>query len=410
MDDARERAADETVQLPDLSAALAELAAEFAATAPESSGPRHAKDSDTDTNSETDSDSDSDEPAVDPIVTAEPAAPESVSPPSPSLSPSRELVSPAPEVVPPERVPVEFVAAESATVVYGAGLVVHPGSAEDASDGAGTVLSRLLGGADDEDRSGDGDGFSGADGDAGEDDARGAYRGRRRQGVGAVGWLRGLGTVPLLFSGGVIVALLATLTWWAGSGPTGTPVPPVALTAPTTAGVPVAAPAAPTSAVPSATSTPGPSHGHSAAPHPSTVKSASPAPQSVVRYEAEVASFGPAPDTRAATDHPGYSGTGFVDFANAKDSFVQWQVATQKAGPVRLVFRYANAAADNRPLDLFVNGLRVTQNWTFPSTGDWATWGARTATVTLPAGTSTVKVIATTAAGGPNVDYLEVQA
>jgi hypothetical protein len=30
--------------------------------------------------------------------------------------------------------------------------------------------------------------------------------------------------------------------------------------------------------------------------------------------------------------------------------------------------------------------------------------------VTLPAGTSTVKVIATSDTGGPNVDYLEVQA
>ena len=53
-----------------------------------------------------------------------------------------------------------------------------------------------------------------------------------------------------------------------------------------------------------------------------------------------------------------------------------------------------------------VNGApAITLN--FPSTGSWNTWGNVTLSVPLIAGTNTVRATATTADGGPNVDWLE---
>ena len=41
-------------------------------------------------------------------------------------------------------------------------------------------------------------------------------------------------------------------------------------------------------------------------------------------------------------------------------------------------------------------------------TGSWNTWGTASITVTLKAGTNTVRATATTANGGPNVDSLTI--
>ena len=53
-----------------------------------------------------------------------------------------------------------------------------------------------------------------------------------------------------------------------------------------------------------------------------------------------------------------------------------------------------------------VNGAApVTVN--FNPTGSWDTWATATVSVPLNAGTNTVRATATTANGGPNVDWLE---
>jgi hypothetical protein len=45
---------------------------------------------------------------------------------------------------------------------------------------------------------------------------------------------------------------------------------------------------------------------------------------------------------------------------------------------------------------------------TFGTTANWDTWANATATVTLTAGTNTIRVTSTTANGGPNLDWVEV--
>jgi len=59
-------------------------------------------------------------------------------------------------------------------------------------------------------------------------------------------------------------------------------------------------------------------------------------------------------------------------------------------------------------MSLTVNGTVVDAGLSFPATGAWTTWQDRTVTANLNAGANTIRLTATTAAGGPNVDYVDV--
>ena len=123
------------------------------------------------------------------------------------------------------------------------------------------------------------------------------------------------------------------------------------------------------------------------------------------RFEAENAELSQAV---AATNHSGFSGTGFVDYNNVSGSFVQWQVPAQTTGRYRLTFRYANGSTANRPMSIAVNGTLAAGEFVFAPTGSWDTWANTTTTVTLNAGSNAIRATAVTASGGPNVDFLDV--
>ncbi|MEE1770863.1 glycosyl hydrolase family 8 [Streptomyces sp. JV185] len=121
------------------------------------------------------------------------------------------------------------------------------------------------------------------------------------------------------------------------------------------------------------------------------------------RYEAEGAKLSQA---AVATNHTGYSGTGFVDYTNVAGSFVEFTVNATAAGN-SLAVRYANGTTTDRPLDISVNGTVVASGVSFGSTGSWDTWATKNISAQLPAGASTVRATATTADGGPNLDHLD---
>jgi Domain of unknown function (DUF4394)/Carbohydrate binding module (family 6) len=124
-------------------------------------------------------------------------------------------------------------------------------------------------------------------------------------------------------------------------------------------------------------------------------------------YEAENATQGGG--NTVNSNQPGFSGTGFVNFAdNAANGFTEFQV--NQAGTQTLIFRYANGSAVNRPCRVSVNGANVgTVN--FPPTGAFTTY--RTVTLPVSLGTAggfrSVRVTSTTAAGGPNLDKMNVE-
>ncbi len=122
------------------------------------------------------------------------------------------------------------------------------------------------------------------------------------------------------------------------------------------------------------------------------------------RYEAESGVCQGTVDS----DHAGFTGTGFCNTTNATGAYEQWTVSAVTAGSATLSIRYANGTTTNRPMTVTVNGNSpVTVN--FPGTGAWTTWATANVTVNLAAGTNTVRATSTTANGGPNLDWLEVE-
>ena len=152
-----------------------------------------------------------------------------------------------------------------------------------------------------------------------------------------------------------------------------------------------------------------PSPSGSASPSPSGSPSASPSPsasaQPPVRYEAEKATIS---QGAVASDHTGFSGTGFVDYTNVTGSYIQWTVTKASAGNVTLSFRFANGTTVNRPMNITVNGVVVASGVAFKPTTNWNTWQTVTLTIPVIAGTNTIRATATTSNGGPNADYIEV--
>jgi hypothetical protein len=139
----------------------------------------------------------------------------------------------------------------------------------------------------------------------------------------------------------------------------------------------------------------------------SLVKTSADAP-SGQRYEAETA-----PAVCQGTidsDQAGFSGGGFCNGSAAVGAFAQFTVTPATAGTATVAVRFAHGSSSGtRPADLIVNGSTVG-TVSFESTGAWTTWTTKTVTVPLNAGSNTIRWEPTTAAGLPNVDYLDVGA
>ena len=131
-----------------------------------------------------------------------------------------------------------------------------------------------------------------------------------------------------------------------------------------------------------------------------------PATADAVLYEAELATI---VNGAVASNHPGFTGTGFVDSANVMSAAVQFSVNVPAAGSYTLTFRYANGVTANRTSALAVNGV-ATGTLPFAPTGSWETWRTEVATRSLASGSNTVRITATTSGGLPNVDSLTVDA
>ncbi|EFL35745.1 oxidoreductase [Streptomyces viridochromogenes DSM 40736] len=124
-------------------------------------------------------------------------------------------------------------------------------------------------------------------------------------------------------------------------------------------------------------------------------------------YQAEDATIS---QGAVATNHTGYTGTGFVDYTNVTGSYVEFTVSATAAGTSSLALRYANGTSVNRPMDISVGGTVVASGVSFPGTADWDTWATKTVNVPLKAGSNKIRATATTDSGGPNLDRVGVAA
>ncbi len=122
-------------------------------------------------------------------------------------------------------------------------------------------------------------------------------------------------------------------------------------------------------------------------------------------YEAEDAVLS---GVQVANQWPGYSGTGFGDYINPTNDFVEWTVNVPAAGTYQLGFRYALGDND-RPLQIKVNGAVASSSLSFPGTGAWGNWQTVGLSASLNAGSNKVRATAINRSGA-NVDRLEVSA
>jgi glucose/arabinose dehydrogenase/N-acetylneuraminic acid mutarotase len=119
-------------------------------------------------------------------------------------------------------------------------------------------------------------------------------------------------------------------------------------------------------------------------------------------YQAEDANFVGA----SVVSGNGSTGTGYVDYQNPSGDYIEWIVNVPTAGTYDLSWRYANGKT-NRPLALAVNGVTQISNLSFFGTGSWQNWQFVTRSLTLQAGTNTIRLTAT-GSSGANFDYLRV--
>jgi hypothetical protein len=124
-------------------------------------------------------------------------------------------------------------------------------------------------------------------------------------------------------------------------------------------------------------------------------------------YQAENAAL--SGGAAVATDHTGYTGTGFVGGytdGNKGKAATTFTVNAASAGSYTSALRYANGTSSTMTLSISVNGTRVTQV-SLPATSDWNTWTTATTPITLAAGSDTVAYTFTSSdSGNVNLDAI----
>ncbi|ASA20692.1 CBM35 domain-containing protein [Paenibacillus donghaensis] len=123
-------------------------------------------------------------------------------------------------------------------------------------------------------------------------------------------------------------------------------------------------------------------------------------------YEAENA--GLSGKAKVDTDHPGYSGTGFVGGLWASNSAVTFKVNAANAGSYSVKMGYSLGFNDDRTLSMYVNGQKIKQV-DFFSLKSWNSWADRYDNVFLKEGENTIMYKYDAGdTGNVNLDYITV--
>lgn len=107
----------------------------------------------------------------------------------------------------------------------------------------------------------------------------------------------------------------------------------------------------------------------------------------------------------------GWTGPGFIDFANGIGVAGSWEIFVQTEGWYQLTWRYAfgGTATNLRDGKLYIDGNVVIDTVQFPYTGSWSTWVELTPVqVYLSPGDHKIRLEALYSGGLANVDYFKV--
>jgi alpha-galactosidase len=108
------------------------------------------------------------------------------------------------------------------------------------------------------------------------------------------------------------------------------------------------------------------------------------------------------------SNHLGYTGTGFVNGDNVIGSGVEFTVSSASGGATPITVRFSNGTTLDRPMSVALNGAAPAFTQSFQPTANWDTWVEVTFTLTLNAGSNTIRLTSTTVNGGPNLDRIAV--
>lgn len=107
------------------------------------------------------------------------------------------------------------------------------------------------------------------------------------------------------------------------------------------------------------------------------------------------------------SNNAGFTGTGFINTANAVGAWYEIVVNVPTAGAHNLKFRYANGSTD-RPESVLVNGTQQISSLSFPNTGSFTTWNSAIFSLNLLQGNNIIRFVSLTSAGAANLDRLDV--
>ena len=135
------------------------------------------------------------------------------------------------------------------------------------------------------------------------------------------------------------------------------------------------------------------------------------APEASGYYEAEEAQLGNG--ASIATEHSGYSGSGFVGGFSTAGANLTFTVDVDAAGTYPVNLRYANGPnpfSGTKTVALYVNGVKQP-NWSLPTTSptDWKAWAFSTRNLDLVAGVNLIRFAFESGTdGNVNFDALKI--
>lgn len=118
--------------------------------------------------------------------------------------------------------------------------------------------------------------------------------------------------------------------------------------------------------------------------------------------EADACSF----DGVTEAKNTGFKGTAYLNVDNAIGTAITFSVSATTAGSAVLSFRYSNGGTVDRPAQISLNGVVLSNTLSFPVTGDFNTWKTVDLSLTLIKGLNTLKLISSTVEGLSNIDQI----
>ncbi|MDQ0901109.1 GDSL-type esterase/lipase family protein [Paenibacillus sp. V4I7] len=120
---------------------------------------------------------------------------------------------------------------------------------------------------------------------------------------------------------------------------------------------------------------------------PATAADSDPSNAATIQLEAEQAQL--TGGLQVNTNHPGYTGSGFLDGYWNFGGTATFTANVPASGKYKVTARYGNATYNPATLSLIVNGTKIKQT-SLPLLANWDTWGDQTETLDLYAGANTI--------------------